>query len=141
MVQTFETIAANNNWYFEYGRADFHNLDKVSEKEFYLFLDPLEQEVFFDETNSPTFFRYSGRLLVLKKSEFDRVYHNQEGKTSDQGRYALYIEKCKEEIFKLPDLLRCENFDIKHWKMTEVINLFDENFDGILLNFSAEKEV
>lgn len=142
MVQTFETIAIGRQWHFEYGRADFHNLGKeTSRGEFYAFLDPLEQEVVFGEMNTPTFYRYSGRLLLLKNSEYDRVYHNQEGKSSDQGRYTLYIEKCKEEILKLPDLLRCEGLDIKHWKMTEVINLFDENFDGILLNFSAEKEV
>ena len=69
MKEKLQQIASSNNWAFDYGRDDFSNLERVEDKEFYLFLDPLEELVSFDDSQEVGR-TYNGRLLLLMVSDF-----------------------------------------------------------------------
>ena len=133
MKEKLQQIASSNNWAFDYGRDDFSNLERVEDKEFYLFLDPLEELVSFDDSQEVGR-TYNGRLLLLMVSDFDRVYDDQEGNNASEGTYERYIKRCKEEVMKIAKAF-CWEYDILQWRMLEVINLYDTNFDGVLVNF------
>lgn len=140
MIEKFKQIAHLNDWYFDYGRADFHNLNKIpNPADYFLFLDPIEEDITFDpDTDQMQNTIYSGRLMLLMPSDFDRVYNDQHENTENQGKYEKYIKKCKHQISNISKEL-CNQYDILQWKIIEVINLYDENFDGVLLNFKIRK--
>lgn len=138
MVEVFKNVAIENKWHFDYGRSDFHNLNKISAvAEYFLFLDPIEENVVFSEYTAPVMRVFSGRFMLLMQSDFDRLYHSQQATDEAEGKYHLYIKKCKENAMLIAEAL-CGKYQIKQWKMLEVINLFDENFDGVLVNFQFE---
>ena len=136
MKEKLQEIARAKGWAFDYGRDDFSNLERVEDKDFYLFLDPLEELVSFED-GQEVGRTYNGRLLLLMVSDFDRVYDDQGGNAADEGRYERYIKRCKEEVMKIPEAL-CWAYDILQWRMLEVINLYDTNFDGVLVNFQIK---
>lgn len=133
MKEKLQQIARSNNWAFDYSRDDFSNLERVEDKEFYLFLDPLEELVSFEDSQEVGR-TYNGRLLLLMVSDFDRVYDDQGGNNASEGKYERYIKRCKEEVMKIAKVF-CWEYDILQWRMLEVINLYDTNFDGVLVNF------
>lgn len=134
MKEKLQQIARNNGWSFDYGRDDYSNLERSEDKEFYLFLDPIEELVRFEEGAQEIGRTYSGRLLLLMVSDYDRVYDDQERNMSSEGKYEKYIKRCKEEVMKIANAF-CWEYDILQWRMLEVINLYDTNFDGVLVNF------
>lgn len=134
MKEKLQQIARNNGWSFDYGRDDYSNLERSDDKEFYLFLDPIEELVRFEEGAQEVGRTYNGRLLLLMVSDYDRVYDDQEGNIPSEGKYEKYIKQCKEEVMKIANAF-CWEYDILQWRMLEVINLYDTNFDGVLVNF------
>ena len=132
MKEVLERIARVEGWGFDYGRRDFHNLD-LEEKTFTLFLDPVEEQIFF-EGNVVRNRIYKGRCMLLMCSEYDRVYDGQVGNAITEGRYERYIRRCKEEVMKIPKSF-CYDYEIQQWRMVEVINLYDDNYDGVLVEF------
>jgi len=140
MKEKLESIAKSNDWSFDYGRGDFHNLEITEDKHFFFFLDPLEEVVSFNEGSAPESRIYNGRCMLLMKSDFDRVYHDQEENEKVEGKYDRYIKRCKEEVMKIPKAL-CYEYDILQWRMIEVINLYDDNFDGVLVVFQIKEEM
>ena len=134
MKETLQQIARNNGWSFDYGRDDYSNLERSEDKEFYLFLDPIEELVRFEEGAQEVGRTYNGRLLLLMVSDYDRVYDDQKGNMPSEGKYEKYIKRCKEEVMKVANAF-CREYDILQWRMLEVINLYDTNFDGVLVNF------
>ena len=87
MKEKLQQIARNNGWSFDYGRDDYSNLERSEDKEFYLFLDPIEELVRFEEGAQEVGRTYSGRLLLLMVSDYDRVYDDQEGNMPSEGKY------------------------------------------------------
>lgn len=139
MKQRLEQIAEANNWAFNYGRLDFLNLPTTHSNEFYFFADAIEETIKYDDFSNVESKTYSGRFWLCLKSDFDRVYNNQENNTTSEGKYDMYIKRCKEEIKKIPLAFQCEDLYIKNWKELEIINAYDENFDGVLVNYSIEE--
>lgn len=138
MKTQLEQIASLYDWEFQYGRSDFQNLETQSSKAFFLFLDPIEETLLFNEYNQVKKRTFSGRFMLLKKSDLDRVYDAQQHQEKEQGKYESYILPCKNEIQKIPTFL-C-SYDIELWKILEVIDIYDVNFDGVLVQFKISKD-
>lgn len=143
MIKPFlEQYCQQNGWHFEYGRSDFHNLEVRDDNAlFYLFLDPITQEIKFNEYNQATNYTEQGRFLLVMHSDFDRVYHSQQSNDPAQGKYEKYIRPCKQALLGLLQGLTClpEVTPLK-WTITEVINLLDNNFDGVLVEFTLKNQ-
>ena len=139
MKETLQQIATSNGWHFDYGRSDFHNLETVAGKDYYFFLDPLEESVMFDDYAEPTKYTYNGRFMLLKHSDFDRVYNSQSENEQVEGKYEKYIKLCKREVMKIAKAF-CGDYTIEGWRMFEIINLYDNNFDGVLVTFQISSE-
>lgn len=136
MKEVLQQIANNNGWAFEYGRQDYNNLEGQSRKEFYLFLDVPEVSVTFDDYSAPIRHTYSGRFMLLKHSDFDRMYDSQMGNDATEGKYEQYIKPCKEEVMKIANAF-CGDYSIASWRIIEVINQFSNNFDGVIVNYQV----
>lgn len=127
-----QAIATTNGWTFDYGRSDYHNLkdakafqddgiEGYSNDESILFLDPVTIT-----SNESELITSAGRMMILTRSNHDKEYSD---------RYDLFIEPLITESKSMKNQLRC-SFNIQRWEVQEVINFFDYNADGIIINFS-----
>lgn len=134
MKEILEAYAAVQNWNFEYGRADFNNLFEGTEipGKGYLFLDPVEINYGRNDTQFREATNYSGSFMLLKSSDIDEEDYN--------TRYETYIKPMIDsDIEDLEDHLICEHdLALTEWRIIEVINFFDYNFDGVLVTFRTE---
>jgi hypothetical protein len=128
MYDFFKNIAVANGWGFEYSRADYQNLNEdIEAGKVYLFLDPIQTESKFTETGNETL-TYTGKLMLLLSSDVDEEYID---------KYNDYIKPLfKFNLQAIKDELACDDYQINSFKSTEIINLFDANLDGILINYT-----
>lgn len=133
MYELLQQIAQANNWVFYYGRKDHQNLQDIEDVDkYYLFVDPIEIDQNFNELNVVESSIESGRFLLLYSSELDEDY---------MDRYTTTIKPMiTTQLNTLNDAMGCSEITINTWKVTEIINLFDAGFDGILVNFSITDE-
>lgn len=141
MKEIFEQICQDRGYYFDYGRRDFQNLyDLANEKgKFLFFLDPVRQDEYFSEMGNNTETIYSGYFMLLLNSDFDREYDSQKESDKGNGKYEKYIKPCREELAKIIDTFNCNDLEVSEWSITEVINVFDVNADGVLVRYSIKK--
>lgn len=136
MYEFLKAIAAANGWEFDYGRADFHNLYEGVEKIIpYVFLDPVKIKDNDNDSGVTESKTYSGSFMVVYSSKIDEISYD--------DRYQKYIKPVLDGAMDtIKTSLRCEYFaTFKNWNTTEVINIFDYNFDGIICNYEIDVNI
>lgn len=130
MYEFLKNIAEDNNWVFEYSRSDYQNLyDEMTNDEVHLFVDPITTDSNFSESGFQEK-TYSGKMMILVGSDIDEDY---------QTKYDENIKPLIDGALQiLIDTLVCADAEINQFKTTEVINLFDFNLDGILINYNIK---
>lgn len=131
MYEILKALATANNWVFEYGRHDFNNLFEASEQKnvSHIFLDPVEIRDVDNDSGVTEQKVHSGSFMILYSSDIDE-------KTYDD-RYQDYIKPIVTGDLKtIKSEIRC-NYEVKFdlWKIIEVINIFDYNFDGVICTY------
>lgn len=135
MVNKFREIAESFEWVFDYGRKDFHNLVNPDESgKWYFFLDPIT-----DDSNNETS-TFEGYFMVLSVSDLDQNYDSQKDTLPEDGKYIQNIKPKKEFLKgKFKDQIECDGkFEVLRFRITDVINFFDGNMDGVLVNFQIK---
>lgn len=129
MYEFLKNIAEANSWGFEYARQDYQNLvNDIEENKTRFFVDPIITDSKFSDTGSETV-TYSGKLMLMLSSDVDEEYNDK----YEQHIKPLFDGACA----TLKDAFSCSDFQLNSWKTTEIINLFDQNLDGLLITYSA----
>jgi hypothetical protein len=129
MNSFFKDSAESNGWVYEYGRTDYQNLFDTfsSAATVHLFVDPITTDSTFSDTGFETK-TYSGKFMMLRSSDVDETY---------EDKYTDYIKPLIDGALQtLKDEIICAEYDINKFATTEIINLFDFNLDGVLVNYS-----
>ena len=128
MFNFYKNLAEINGWHFEYSREDFQNLiDEENDNKVFLFVDPIVTDSKFSDVGNETI-TYSGKFMILLNSDIDEDY---------KEKVEHYINVVKTEYLQvIKDELACDEYQINSFKTLEVINLFDQNLDGVLVNYS-----
>lgn len=139
LVEKLRTIAETNEWIFNYGRRDFHNLVETNSEDdpqWHFFLDPVKTD-----DSDPLILSHSGHYMILSKSDMDEVYDDQKEQDKEDGKWLKYISPKKEyNKNELRKAIQCPgDLEIVSSSVSEVINLFDENLDGIIVNFTIKE--
>lgn len=137
MYEILKALAAANGWVFEYGRSDFQNLFEASEQKevSHIFLDPMEIRDIDNDSGVTEKKGYSGSFMILYSSDIDEQSYD--------DRYQDYIKPIIEgDLITIKDSLVC-TYEAKVilWKITEVVNVFDYNFDGAICTFEVILDV
>lgn len=129
MHDFLKNIAEENDWQFEYARQDYLNLyNDVESGKVYMMVEPITSDSSFSDAGNETL-TYSGKLFLVMSSDVDEEYSD---------KYEQYIKPLFSNVRNLLiGAFACSNYDLKVFKTTEVINLFDQNLDGLLINYSA----
>jgi hypothetical protein len=129
VYEFFKNIAEFNGFAFEYSRSDYQNLyDEMTTDIIHLFVDPIIIDSTFSDSGHETK-TYSGKFMLLVSSDIDEDYKQK------------YLDNIKpiidSAIQVVKDDLRCADYDISKFQTLEVINLFDFNLDGVLVNYNV----
>lgn len=132
MHDILKAVADDNGWPFIYGRSDFQNLheDIESVDLTHLFLDPLQiSERIDDESGEILGKTYSGAFMLVRSSDIDEIDYEE--------RYQKYIKQIIDtDVDVIRNWIKCGyNVSFESWQITEVINMFDYNLDGIIVQF------
>jgi len=145
LVEKLRTITESLGWVFHYGRRDFQNLveaDTATDAKNYFFLDPVTRRPAYSDTGTFTGFTdFSGYFMILTKSDLDEVYDGQLDADTADGKWLKYIKpKLDVLLGAFNSAVYCENsLQIKTLDITDMINVFDENLDGILVNYTISQ--
>lgn len=141
----FEQIAEARGMVFIYGRTDFQELNEATDNDcgqLYWFCDPIDETPLYSDAGGKTGTKYSGRFMIVQRSEFESNYDSNPGADETENRYEKHLrpikELIKEELQK--DLLCNYSLQVS-WTLKEVINLtLSDNFDGILVPFNISSD-
>jgi len=127
-VQTGDPAA--DQFGFMYARRDFQNLyNELEPNKPVIVLDPVVIDSNFSEMGVVESVVYSGSFMILMSSDIDE--------TDYDYRYQNYIKPLLTgALLTIKASLICDYpSTIEVWRTTEVINVLDYNFDGILINY------
>lgn len=133
MKEIIEALAALENWSFHYGRNDFHNLfNEVEANVLHVFLDPVKRSKIRNDSGQVEEYVYSGNMLLCYNSDID------EGGDYNK-RYEDYIKPILEGNIDTieQDLICNQEATVEQWEEIELINAFDQNFDGVLITYKT----
>lgn len=124
-----KNVATANNWYFEYSRSDYQNLyDGMEISKIHLFADPITIDTVFTDSGNEIK-TYTGKVMLLVSSDVDETY-----KTKYESHIKPLITNSTQII---KQSILCEDtIEINKFQTIEIINLFDVNLDGVLINYS-----
>ena len=139
IADKLKNICDTNRWSFDYGRRDYQNLndfntDAALPENIHMLLDPV---VITDKRNNDTgaleSTTYNGAFFFCVKAELDTSYNE---------KFENYIKPLKEKIDTLitTNLNACSEYEIVGWKLTEVIDVFDTNVSGYIVEFEIKND-
>lgn len=135
--EILEAKALADGYPFTHARKDFQNLfdDLENDGIPHVFLDPVILDDKHDDQGTVEAITNSGSFMLLVSSDLDEV--------SYKYRYDNYIKRMIDVI--APDVksyIKCNsNVTFNTWRITEVINLMDQNFDGIIIEYNIDFEI
>lgn len=144
MRNDFASAAAALSIEFRYAREDYMNLEKdVDANKVYLFVDPPRITPAKSQNTGAEFSETAeGRFMLLEKSSLDEKYdetQNAAGVTTDT-KYQAHIEPLITVMKNLiKSLENCGAGWAFSYSYTELINVFSENMDGVLVNYKATR--
>jgi hypothetical protein len=145
LVEKLREITEGFGWVFHYGRRDFQNLveaDAEDDQKWYFFLDPVTRNPLYSDSGLPTGeIEYTGYFMILTKSDLDQVYDGQNDTDINEGKWQEHIKPKLDNVFgEFENALTCvDDLQIVRLSITDAINVFDENLDGILVNFKIKQ--
>lgn len=136
MYEILKAICLAEDWSFTYARTDFQNLFDEVEKVGvpHIFLDPVVIEDVENDMNVIEEKVYSGSFMILASSDLDKDY---------EDRFQEYIKPLIDTaIVKVKESIRCggEVVTFNLWRSVEVVNVFDYNFDGLIVSYNITIE-
>ncbi len=154
LVERLRIITEGNDennglgWRFYYGRRDFQNLvetESEDDTKNYFFLDPVNRSPLYSDSGLPIGeVEYTGHFMVLTKSDLDQEYDQQTGEQdADEGKWRKHIKPKLDALFiEFENAITCvDDLQIIRLNITDAINVFDENLDGILVNYKIKQYV
>ncbi len=135
MEEILKAIAAANGWSYLYGRTDFQNLfNEDTEQKVCMFVDPITLSDVMNDAGVTEQVKNTGNFMLLLSSDLDEIDY--------YTRYETYIKPLITIAMQaVKDALRCnDSVIVKKLETTEVINMLDNNGDGIICSFEVYED-
>ena len=144
LVERLRIISEGLGWAFHYGRRDFQNLVEAEDVvKNYFFLDPVTRTPLYSDSGLPIGeVEYEGHFMLLTKSDLDQEYDKQTGERNiGEGKWHKHIKpKLDSLLGGFESALICVgDLQIIRLSITDAINVFDENLDGLLVNYKIKQ--
>ena len=151
MIETLRTTVEGLDWRWSYGLKEMANLEEsasADDTKPFFHLDPVIRKPIYSKNGFKTDWQIvSGGFLILVKNESSiaETYDTQSGQDKEDGKWKKRIRPMVESVggnTSLIDQLMSElnciddlSLQVKSQSITEVINFFDDNLDGVNVRF------
>ena len=138
IVKELKDIAETLNYKFDYGTRAMLNLIKSKDTDddiYFMLSAPItwsNEASEYGIGNSTA----SGNFLLLKRSKFGGVVYRSKNQDEDKTKYNKNIVPLFTEVDNIKSALLCGTLQIKAWSAVEGYDIFDGNFDGLIITFS-----
>ena len=145
-VRILQDYATAKGWIYSYGRKSNLNLlsssTALENDKVYLLHEPSPRKPEQNATGSGVkSYLFSGYFFLMVKSEKDMPYFTEMHNPEERSKYVLYIEPLLAEWQILTNLLMCQGLEVLNFEASDVIDLVDENRDGILVNYQVRATI
>lgn len=116
----------------------FEAQESLEPNKIYFFLDPVtrtSQNSINGVLVSKTF---SGQMGVFVKSDLDQVYFNEKGQPDTNSKFTQNIEPLFDITKALQRAFFCDGLEIIDFIENDATDLFDENFDGLIITYKIK---
>ncbi|WP_445454097.1 hypothetical protein [Flavobacterium sp. 25HG05S-40] len=129
---------ADQLYHYAYGKDEWQNLadhPKDENKQFeqrnkYFKVLWIDDDPTFNQYSGVERMKFDGEMLILASSKLSDGSYEYKYETHIKNLKALAMSFCD----KLAD---CDNYQVTRWKMIEVENIYDNNLDGVKIQFSV----
>ena len=151
MIETLRTTVEGLDWRWSYGLKEMANLEEAASEDDtkpFFHLDPIIRKPIYSKNGFRTEYSNisSGFLLLVKNgSSISETYDTQAGQDKENGKWIKRIRPMVESvdgntsmIDQIMSELNCNDslgLQIKSMSITEIINFFDDNLDGVNVRF------
>ena len=142
LAEKIKEISNTLGWKFNQGSDVWQNLvdfaddseKPFEEKQIYCLLLWNDDETIFNDFSTPTRINFTGEFVLVVRSRMDDVDYNQ--------KYDNHIKNLKKVLQNFYNQFGlCEDFNISRAKESEVVNVYDNNLDGVKVNYSINVEL
>jgi len=135
-------VAATLGYVFFVAEGAYQNLfDDIpaGDDRTYLFLDPPVGDVEYDGGFQTGYITYTGRMMLCCQSTIDQDYDGEVTGDKDAGKYRTHIKtKFTAAVNTLATEVACGKIhEIRKWSIMHAINMLDQNYDGVIINFTV----
>lgn len=142
LKEIIETYSEENNLVFIYGDKATQNLlgcIQTLNGKTGLFLEPIQRDYKFSEYGGTESETFKGHLVLIVKSNLDGGSPEIGGQDYYDEKYNNHIKPLLSIAQSLASSITCEELEVLEWSIIEVVNLFDENTDGISIRFTIKQ--
>jgi hypothetical protein len=143
MKEILENIANQLGLQFHYGDGSYVNLFDfdLSDLKKKFVLDPIRTSDKLSDVGIRITTTYSGTFMILTKSDIaNDLYDKDSAGTADNSKYEKYLKTNMNVAREVQKMMLCyDNFVVRTWNTTEVVNLNDMNADGIVVSFTIDE--
>ncbi|WP_312557901.1 hypothetical protein [Empedobacter brevis] len=142
LAEKIKVISNSLGWKFNQGSDVWQNLvdfpddceNPFEEKQIYCLLLWNDDETIFNEFSTPTRIDFTGEFVLAVRSRIDDKDYNQK-----YDNHIKHLKKVLQSFYNQFGL--CEDFNITRAKESEVVNVYDNNLDGVKVNYSINVEL
>jgi hypothetical protein len=139
-VRILQAYAINMGWIYSYGRKSNLNLlaakTVLENEKVYLLHEPSPRKPEKNATGTGIkSILFTGNFFLMVKSENDMPYFNEVNNDEARSKYVLYIEPLLELYMQMMRSFMCDDMEVLVFEAIDVVNIFDENRDGILITY------
>lgn len=145
LVEILNDYCNENGMAYSYGRKANLNLLKtqtvIEADKVYLLHEPFPRDPIMNDTGTRAIgTTFSGGFFLVVNSTPDMPYFNEgNSANADDGKYRTNIAPLFALKDKIMNFLLCAGFDVSRFSAIDVVNLFDENRDGILVTYQVKQ--
>lgn len=140
LVEILENYCQLKNIHFVYGRKPSLNLldnsSKLENNKVYLMLEPFNRDIELTNVGVPKSYLFGGTFFLVVNSNLDMPIYNEKSNNKENAKYILNVKPLLELSKEIASEISCNGLEILKFSSIDVYDIFDQNKDGILVNFS-----
>jgi hypothetical protein len=139
LQSSVELLGAGHSFY--YGSDAHLNLMQtdLNPEEIYFLLFPVTRKAVINQNGtSIRGYNFTGRIFILKGSDYAKHYFNENGLADTDSKYTQNIEPLLLVHKQLANALMCSSdIDVVDWSCKDAVNVLDANKDGVWCTYNV----
>lgn len=139
-VRILENYCEANSMVYSYGRKS--NLNLLSSKtvlkseKVYLLHEPSPRKTEMNSTKTRVAsYLFTGMFFLVVNSNKDMPYFNEMDNPQERSKYVQNIEPLLDLFQEMANAIACTDLEVLVFDAIDVIDIFDENRDGLLVTY------